>query len=80
MGSNKMELRHGSNPRWSNHKLSIVQEQKKFNLLGMDEYNNSTLILTIQVYHVTKNMLQWEITIEWWKKYAKSLVAQWHWL
>ena len=27
---------------------------KKINLLGMGEYNNSTIILTIQVYHVTK--------------------------
>ena len=62
-----------------NYSLSR-NKKKKFNLLGMDEYNNSTLILTIQVYHVTKNMLQWEITIELWKKYAKSLVAQWHWL
>ena len=53
---------------------------KKINLLRMGEYNNSTIILTIQVYHVTKNMLKWEITIELWKKYAKSLVAQWHWL
>lgn len=64
MGPNKLEWRHGLNPKRSNHKLSIVQKQEKINLLGMGEYNNSTIILTIQVYHVTKNMLQCEITIE----------------
>lgn len=65
MGSNKLEWRHGLNPKRSNHKLSIVQKQKNNNnLIGMGEYNNSTIILTIQVYHVTKNMLQCEITIE----------------
>lgn len=39
----------------------------------MGEYNNSTIILTIQVYHVTKNMLQCEITIELWKNMPRAL-------
>ena len=44
----------------------------------MGEYNNSTIILTIQVYHVTKKYVTMRNHYWIMKKYAKSLVAQWH--